>query len=337
VKDRITWRNKGLEQIEKTIKQNNLINKKDKIVIGVSGGPDSMCLLHFLNAKKDEYQTEIFVAHVNHKIREEADSDEEYVKNYCEKYNIPVFIKQIDIKKYAKEQKRGEEESGRIARYEFFDEVLNKTGSNKIATAHNNNDKVETVIMNIIRGSGIRGLIGIEAIRDKKYIRPLIDCKREDIENYCNINKLNPRIDKTNAENVYARNKIRNVVIPYIKQEFNPSIINAVTKLSDIAKEDDEYINKITEIEYTKIQEKIDKNTIVLDLKTFNQEETIIKSRIILLSFEKLGVSRNEIEKTNIEDIIKMCEKNIGNKYLIPKKGTKVSVKSGKIWFDNII
>ncbi|MDR0978757.1 MAG: tRNA lysidine(34) synthetase TilS [Lachnospiraceae bacterium] len=320
-----------MEQIEKTIKQNSLIDKKDKIVIGVSGGPDSMCLLHFLNAKKDEYQIEIFVAHINHKIREEADSDEEYVKNYCEKYKIPVFVIRIDIKKYAKEKKCGEEEAGRIARYEFFDEVLNKTGSNKIATAHNNNDKVETVIMNIIRGSGIRGLIGIEAIRDKKYIRPLIDCKREDIENYCNSNKLNPRIDKTNTENIYARNKIRNVVIPYIKQEFNPSIISAVTKLSNIAKEEDEYINKITEIEYTKIQEKTDKNTIVLDLKMFNKEEQIIKSRIILLSFEKLGVSKNEIEKTNIEDIIKMCEKNIGNKYLIPKKGTKVAVKSGQI------
>ena len=118
-----------------------------------------------------------------------------------------------------------------------------KTNANKIAIAHNKNDKIETIIMNVIRGTGISGLKGIEAKRGK-YIRPLIECERFEIENYCEQNKLNPRIDKTNFDNEYTRNKIRNVVIPYIKKEFNPNIIETIDRLSDVVNKEDLYIEE---------------------------------------------------------------------------------------------
>ena len=169
------------EKILKTIKKYNLIQNDDKIVIGVSGGPDSMCLLDCLYCLKDDLKIELVVAHVNHMIRAEAEEETKYVNEYCQKHEIPCYIKYEDINKLAKEQKRSSEEVGRKVRYEFFDEIAKKTGANKIATAHNANDNAETVLMNILRGSGTSGLKGIE-IKTEKYIRPLRECERHEIE-----------------------------------------------------------------------------------------------------------------------------------------------------------
>ena len=190
------------EKILETIKKYNLIQNGDKIIVGLSGGPDSISLINVLDEirkdKTTELKFDIIATHINHNIREEAKSDEDYVVKYCEERNIEVYVLSIDINKKAKEEKKGTEETGRNARYEFFEEVLIKTKSNKIATAHTANDNAETVLMNIIRGSGTSGLKGIRAIRENKFIRPLIETTREEIEEYCEENNLNPRIDKTN-------------------------------------------------------------------------------------------------------------------------------------------
>ena len=191
-------------KILEIIKKYNLIENEDKIVVGVSGGPDSITLLNILkNIKESKYiNFEIVVCHINHMIRQEAIGDEEYVKKYCKDNNIECYVKRIEVEKMAETQKIGTEEAGRKARYEFFNEILEKTNSNKIATAHTANDNAETVLMNIIRGSGTTGLKGIEAKRDN-LIRPLIESTREEIEDYCKENNLNPRIDKTNFENIW--------------------------------------------------------------------------------------------------------------------------------------
>lgn len=321
------------EEIINTIKKYNLIKENDSIVIGVSGGPDSICLLHILNEIRNELNFKIYVAHINHMIREEADEETEYVKDFCENLGIECYIKRIDVVEIANNLKKGTEETGRQIRYEFFSEILEKTNSNKIATAHNNNDKVETILMNILRGSGTSGLKGIEAIRDDKYIRPLINTSREEIEEYCDINKLNPKIDKSNNENIYTRNKIRNVVIPYIKQEFNPNIIKTINRLSEVANEENEYLNKVTENEFNNLLLEKGNNSYVLNLKKFNSLELVIKRRVILYTVNELLASTIGIEKVNIDDIIKLCNNNIGNKYLKPIKNLKVLVKKGKIFF----
>ena len=348
------------QKILKTIKKYNLIENGDRLVIGVSGGPDSICLLHVLNELKNELNFKICVAHINHMIREEADSETEYVKEFCKKLEIECFIKRIDVMKIANNLKRGTEETGRQIRYKFFDEVLEKTRSNKIATAHNNNDKVETILMNILRGSGLSGLKGIEAIRDKKFIRPLIEISREEIEEYCEVNNLKPKIDKSNNENIYTRNKVRNVVIPYIKDEFNPNILKTINRLSEVATEENDYLNKVTAETFNKIcvgaglvpaqkENKFIVNPvgggvlddphfegITLDLKLFNNLELVIKRRLILYTVNKLLGTIEGIEKINIDDIIKLCSNNIGNKYLKPIKNLKVLVKKGKIFFEAV-
>ena len=215
------------QKVLNTIKKYNLIKDGDRVVVGVSGGPDSISLLDILNKLKNEKKLnfEIICVHINHQIREEANDDELFVQNYCKKNQIKFYCKRIDVIKYANNNKIGLEEAGRILRYDFFEEIMQKEKANKIAIAHNKNDKAETIIMNIIRGTGISGLKGIEPIREEKYIRPLIECTRDEIEEYCIQNNLNPRIDKTNFENDCTRNKVRNIVLPYIKKEFNYNII----------------------------------------------------------------------------------------------------------------
>lgn len=322
------------EQVLNTIKKYDLINENDKIICGVSGGPDSICMLDILKDLKEELKFELIVCHVNHLIREEAISDEEYVVNYCKVNNIKSYVKRIDVKKYANNNKQGTEEAGRTVRYEFFEEILQKEGANKIAIAHNKNDKIETIIMNMLRGSGISGLKGIEPKRENKYIRPLIETERTSIEEYCEEKNLRPRIDKTNFINDCTRNKIRNVVIPYIKNEFNPNIINTMDRLSLVIEEEDKYLEKVTIDIFNQLKIKEEKGYLVLNLKEFNNQKNVIKKRLILYSINKTIGNVQNIEKVNIDDIIKLCEKNIGNKYLMPNKNIKILVNKNQIFFE---
>ena len=331
------------EKVLNTIKKYELIENGNNIVIGVSGGPDSMALLNVLiNLRKDEkLNYEIVVAHVNHGIRKEAEEETKYVENFCIKNEIKCFVKREKVEELAKKQKIGTEEAGRKLRYSFFEEIAIKVNASKIATAHNANDNSETVLMNLIRGSGTSGLKGIEAKRDNKYIRPLIECTRKEIEEHCNLNKLEPKQDKTNNENIYTRNKVRNILIPLIEKEFNPNIISSLNRMSQIVKEENEYLQKQVEKIYEEIviEEYLgnklveSENMILLDLKKFNNQDIVIKNRLVLYTINKLlGTSQN-IEMIHISDIIKLCKNNIGNKYLIPNKKIKIMVNKGKIFF----
>ena len=330
------------EKILNTIKKYELIKKGDNIVIGVSGGPDSMTLLNVLNNLKDILQIQIYVAHVNHMLREEADEETQYVQQFCANIGIDCYIKKVDVTKISKKLKKSTELLGREERYNFFEEIAQQVGANKIATAHNANDNVETVLMNIIRGSGTSGLKGIEKIREGKIIRPIIECTRKEIEQYCKESQLNPRYDKTNKENIYTRNKIRNKLIPFIEKEFNPNIIEGINRLSTIVAKEEEYFHKVVENTFKEIEiigdnleenSKTNKNIVILNLKKFNNLEEVIKSRIILYTISKILGNNQGIEKIHIEDIIELCRNNIGNKYLTPNKNIKIYVKKGKIYF----
>ena len=326
------------EKVLKTIKKYNMINNGDKIVLGVSGGPDSIAMLNILKdlKKSGSLECELIVAHVNHQIREEANNDEKFVQDYCVKNRLKFCVERIDAKKYANNNKIGLEEAGRNLRYNFFNEVMKINNANKIAIAHNKNDKIETIIMNVLRGTGVSGLKGIEPIRDEKYIRPLIECEREEIEEYCENNNLAPRIDKTNFINDCTRNKIRNIVLPYIKKEFNPNFVNTLNRLSDVAMQTENYLQKETVKIYDQLKIKEEENLIVLDLKQFNMKDILIKERIIIYTISKVLGNTINIEKVNIEDLIKLCQNNIGNKYLKPNKNIKVLVNKGKIFFEAI-
>ena len=328
-----------IQKVLKTIKEYDLIKNGDRLVLGVSGGPDSISMLDILNKiridETNNLSFNIVVAHINHMIRAEAIEDQQFVEKFCKEIGVEFYSKSIDVQKIANNNKIGTEEAGRNARYEFFDEILKKTNSNKVAIAHNKNDKAETMIMNLLRGSGIAGLKGIEPIKNNKYIRPLIECERYEIEQYCEENNIKARIDKTNFENIYTRNKIRNIIIPYIKQEFNPNIIQTLDRLANLVKEEDDYLQKLVEEKYNNMLIEEKEKEIIMDLKKFNKEEKVIKSRILLYTITRLFGTTKGIEKIHIEDVIKMCSNNIGNKYLTPNKNIKILLKNHKIYFIN--
>ena len=335
-------REEGIEsKILKIIKKYNMIESGDKIVLGVSGGPDSICMLDILYKLREKLEFKIVVCHINHGLRNNALGDEQFVENFCKNKNIEYYCLHANIIEESKRLRKGLEETGRIIRYKFFNEVMEKTNSNKIAIAHNKNDNSETIIMNLLRGSGIKGLKGIEPV-NSIYIRPLINIDRQDIEKYCIDNNIQARHDETNDENDYTRNKIRNIIIPYIKKEFNPNIVDALSRLSEIAIEENEYINRRANEAYKRVlykEKNIEKTvyydenmpTIILDLKKFNEEDLIIRKNIILITIKKLFGDTKGIEKIHIDDIIKLCSNNIGNKYLTPNKKIKIVTKNKKI------
>ena len=168
-------------------------------------------------------------------------------------------------------------------------------------------------------------------------IRPLIECERKEIEQYCKQQNLQPKIDQSNFQNIYQRNKIRNVVIPYIQKEFNPNIIKTMERLADIVQLEDEYIEKQTDEAYRQVKIEEKKQEIVISLKEFNAQDQAIKARLIRSILKKLFGSTASIEKIHIEDIIKLCKNNIGNKYLTPNKNSKILVEKHKIYFIKMI
>ena len=326
------------DKILNTIKEYNLIEPGDTVLVAVSGGPDSMCLLNSLYNLKDKLQIkEIAVSHVNHMLREEAEEETQYVKEFCKGKNIEFFVKYVDIKRISANHKIGEEEAGRKERYLFFEAVAKKINANKIAIAHNYNDNAETILMHLMRGAGISGLAGIKPFRDGKYIRPIIKCSREEIEQYCEEQNLNPKYDKSNENNLYTRNRIRNKLIPYIKEDFNPNIVDTLNRLSSLVTQEEEYIEKVVTQEYENACIKEEDKKIEIDAHKFNILDKYIKSRLILYIVKKLFGSSKGIENIHVEDIIKLCDKNVGNKYLTPNKNIKVFIKSGVVSFEKVL
>ena len=322
------------KKILDTINKYNMIDKKDKrILVAVSGGFDSTCLLYVLNELKEELNIEIIALHVNHCIRDNAILDEEYVINTCEKLGIKCFVERIDIKEVASNDKMSIEMAGRKARYEILDKIAKENGCTKIATAHNANDNAETILLNIFRGTGLNGLKGIKKVRQNTYIRPIIEVTRDEINEYLKQNGIEPRLDESNLENEYRRNKIRNELIPYVKENFNSNIVSALNKMSDIISEEDEYIDKNVEKIYKLHIINENKNNIIINGKKILQYDKNIQKRLILKCIEKLNGTTIHIEEINILDILKIVNNNIGNKYIIPTKGLKVLYNKGQLHF----
>lgn len=318
-----------IEKVNSTIKKYNLITMEDKILVAVSGGPDSIALLDILH--KLNYN--IIVAHVNHGLRENAINDEEFVLDFCQNINVPCFVKELNLKENLNGQTL--EEAGRSERYKFFNEVLKSQGCTKIATAHNKNDNAETVFMNMIRGTGMAGLTGIE-IKRENIVRPLLEISRKDIEEYCEQNNLHPRHDESNDETLFTRNKIRLELIPYIEKNINSNVINNINRMSQIIMEDEKYIlSEVDKAEKECIVKELD-GKLVCNLKVFNKLEVAIRKRLIIKFIIKVLGNAKDIEKVHIEDILKLCENNVGKKFLMPKKSLKVSVDKNKVEYAKV-
>ncbi len=238
-------------KVEKTIEKYGLLSNVRTVCVGVSGGADSMCILDILSSLKDKYGIILKVVHVNHNLRgDEAKRDEDFVRTYCEKNGVELTVFSEDIASTAKQMKIGEEECGRIVRYLCFE----KMNCDAIAVAHTLSDSIETLFFNLARGTALKGLCGIPAKREPNIIRPLIECTRIEIEDYCDTHNVPYIVDSSNLSDDYMRNHIRHNLIPniqYINEAFEKNIARCVNSLS----EDEDFLssqaNKLVELSRT--------------------------------------------------------------------------------------
>lgn len=223
-----------------------MLSEEDKLLCAVSGGADSMCLLHLMKENADEMGITVMAAHFNHKLRgEEAERDEKFVRSWCEEKGIEFISGSGDVRAYAENNHLSTEEAARILRYEFLENAAKKLGCNKIATAHNADDNAETVLLNLARGTGAKGLCGIPPVRDI-FIRPILDKSRAEIERYLLENNVPHVEDSTNAGDEYSRNKIRHNVIPVLR-EINPAFSEAVMRTGELMREDEMCLDEMAQ------------------------------------------------------------------------------------------
>ncbi len=315
-----------LELIKKTIKKYGLIKNGDKILVGLSGGADSMCLTHALCKLADEMGITVAAAHVNHNIRgEAADNDAKTAKEFAQSLRIEFFLESVQVSEYARVNHLSEELAGRELRYAFFERLMKEHGFTRLATAHNKNDNAETILMNFMRGSGISGLCGIPVKRDN-IIRPLLEVTRSQIENYCAENKLGYVTDETNLEEIYTRNKVRLSLIPEIQKSFNANFINTVTKNASIINDENDYIS----IEAQKLYDENNTGN-TFSVEALNKAHIAVARRTVMLILaDRLG-SLADISSKAVEDIIDLCRKNHTGKRINLPGGKTARLEYGKL------
>ncbi|MBR4173042.1 MAG: tRNA lysidine(34) synthetase TilS [Clostridia bacterium] len=289
-----------------TVKTHNLIEKGDRVLVALSGGADSVALLHMLLSISEEYGFSVACAHVNHMLRKTADRDMNFCKNLCESLGVPLAILTADIKKGAKKSGLGEELYARQVRYEFFDSL----GYDKIATAHNKSDNAETILFNFMRGASLGGLCGIPYMRGR-IIRPLLDIKKSDITDFCKENGYEFVTDETNFTEIYTRNKIRLSLIPEIERNFNENFVSTVTKNSQLLSLDEDFLESEAK--------KLYKGEILGEFaKTMHPA---ILSRLIELYFKEKTETFQNLPFGFVKSILSLLEKS--------KTGAKIDLPNG--------
>ena len=301
-----------LKKVEEYVIENKLIKAKDKILVALSGGPDSVCLLHILYKLKGVLDIEIGAIHINHLLRgEESEGDERYIKDLCDKLGIKYYVKRIDIEYIANSTGVSLEVAGRNERYKAFEEIRNEYNYNKVAVAHNANDQAETVLMRMMRGTGLEGLTGIKAKRKDGIIRPILCLNRYEIEKYCEDNELKPRIDASNYERVYSRNKVRLDILPYMKENFNKDIIETLNRMVLLLQKDNEFIEEYSKKCYDIYCSKKN-DAIIIRKEIFKDELEAINTRVVKMAFKKVSKSDQNFEMKHIYKIIELSNGETG-------------------------
>lgn len=326
-----------------TIEKFQMLDTGDRVLVGFSGGPDSMALLHVLNEMKGLLNIKVNALHINHQLRTKAaDEDEQFTIKVCKKMDIAIKSKKIDVMKYAKKHKLSIEESARVLRYEELSKQAKRLRCNKIAVGHNANDNVETVILNLVRGTGLTGLSGIPPKRDK-IIRPLIEIERKEILDYLKQKELEYCFDLTNIELGYRRNYIRHKIVPLLL-DINPNLINTILRTSEIIRDTKNNVMKMTAQAKKNVVLEAPEGRIVLDIKKLLSYNLLIRREIIKtmlprLGFEQIGAilalvnrpSGKRLELT--KDYIIWKEYN---KLILAQTEEKKANLSNKVWKVNI-
>lgn len=303
-----------LTRFKDNIIYHKLIDFGDTIIVGSSGGPDSQFLISLLNQIKEEYKLNIVLAHLNHLHRKEAINDENLVIETGNKLGLDVRVKRASMDDFAREKKISAEDAGRRLRYEFFRDIAREFDHGKIAVAHNKDDQAETVLMRMIRGTGLDGLRGMD-FRSEDIIRPILTFEKKEILAYLNENNIPYALDQSNFSNDYTRNYIRNEIIPRM-EEINPRLKDSIFSLSDLVKNDLEIID----VSIKKLSENVIKSTsnnqLSLDKDLFESLSYPYQARVLRSAIEDLNGSTKDFSKQNIDDFINLTNLSNGKKII---------------------
>ncbi|MDD4680395.1 MAG: tRNA lysidine(34) synthetase TilS [Clostridia bacterium] len=332
-----------LQKVLHTIQSYRMLSPGDKVVVGLSGGADSVALLHILKEiQEGPLDIRLFAAHVNHGIRgEAARNDADFTQTLCSGWGIPFYLEEADIPSLACSLQQSEEEAGRHFRYGFFHKVLEKTGADKIATAHHKNDQAETILHNLIRGTGMQGLTGIQAVNEGIIIRPLLELTKQEILEYLDIHHLPYQEDATNKDSTYTRNRIRNRLIPVLEKDFNPDIVDSLVRMSRILREEEEFLTEYTRDLYRKYSKTLT-NKLVFDLKPFLSCHTAIQKRLVRAALRDLRGDLDDVGSSHVEAVIKLAAgSRTGSQTVVPgsEKGdqpVQVKVSYGTLQFQKV-
>ncbi len=300
-----------LNKFMETIKRHNLVQRKDKILIAVSGGPDSLALLFKLASLRNTLELTLHIAHLDHGLRKDSKEDALFVKQWANKLNIPVAIEKLDLKK--KGIKTFSEEFLREKRQDFLIKTAKEIKADKVALGHNLDDQAETVLMRLLRGTGLSGLSGISPkriIKGVTFIRPLLETRRREIESFLKQKKVKPRLDPTNKQSLFLRNKIRHNLIPLLKNAYNQNIVELLANLAESVSYDYEYLDHVarnnpkTSIGRLKIKEAKKLHPAILRLK-IRQNIAYIQGDTRRISFQHIreveGLLNNRPEESIVD------------------------------------
>ena len=306
-----------IKTVESYMEQHHMIEEGDIIVAGVSGGADSVCLFSILKEYCTKKGAALVVVHMNHGIRKEASEDASFVEELCKVSGVEYHLFCEDIPVYARERGIGTEEAGRMARYEAFEKIRASFGVRaKIAVAHNRNDQAETMLFHLFRGSGVAGLSGIMPVRGH-IIRPLLCVERKEIENYLTQKGIKWCIDSTNEENTYTRNKLRNVVFPYVEKEICEQSIHHVARAAEEMAQVRSFLEEFT-MEAEKTVLKKESGKVSICQKEFLKQHEVIRKQLLLQALSYLVPSRKDFTALHVRDILSLCEKHSGKQIQLP-------------------
>nr|MBU1328231.1 tRNA lysidine(34) synthetase TilS [Candidatus Omnitrophota bacterium] len=267
-----------------------MLERNDSVLVGLSGGPDSVTLLHVLYSLKKEYSLNILLAHLDHKFRgEESRADRKFCEDLAKKYNLEIVWEEIDVPRISKEKGISPEEAARFERYDFFKRLAKKRDINKIAVGHTSDDQAETVLMRIIRGAGMKGLGGISPVKDIqgfKIIRPLIEISRKEVEAFILETGLKFRKDSSNNKTIFTRNKIRLELIPLLEKNFNSNIKKVLANMAENLRTEDEFLNKHAKRKFRSVS-KVSQEEILIDIKKFKKQPEAVRKRILRAALEE--------------------------------------------------
>ncbi len=298
-----------IERVEAYILKNRLILPEETVIVGFSGGPDSLCLSHLLWCLMDKHGWKLALAHFDHHLRG-ADSlaDARFCKEWAESKGLPFFMKAIDIGREALERSESTELAARRCRYDFFRQVQAEIGAQRVALAHHKDDQAETVLMRLIRGTGTDGLAGMRPLREDGVIRPLLAESRKAILGYCESEKLDPRIDHTNFENLYTRNCLRLEVMPLLAARYNPNITQALCRTAILAAEDSDCLNEIAAKKLMELGS-MTPSGMVLPIQPLTALPPAILKRMIRQGVHHVSGSKENLEAEHLEQVLRLLER----------------------------